>query len=214
MQVITNPSATAERESVIATDISLDTYFEQYASAFCEWEAGRVIQWTPVHERHDEVTIYLRTLLQAYLELQPLGKIRNAPFTMKIEGVGTVREPDIQVILGDNPHYTPTGMKGPANICIEVVSLESVARDYGIKFEEYQTGQVPEYWIIDPTRRDARFYRLDDEGVFQPYREDAKGNYQTPQLPYFQLQVTTLWQSPPPTLALILQAVRDRFEDE
>ena len=43
-------------------------------------------------------------------------------------------------------------MNGAADICIEVISPESVIRDRGEKFEEYERGGVGEYWIFDYLR--------------------------------------------------------------
>ncbi len=39
---------------------------------------------------------------------------------------------------------------GMADLVIEVVSDDSVARDRADKFYEYQTAGIQEYWIIDP----------------------------------------------------------------
>jgi Uma2 family endonuclease len=41
-------------------------------------------------------------------------------------------------------------MDGAADIVIELVSPESVHRDYGEKLYEYEQAGVPGYWIIDP----------------------------------------------------------------
>lgn len=194
------------QESIIARDVSIDTYMEQYAADFCEWVGGQVIKMTPVHERHDEVTVYLRILLQTYLRIKSLGIVRSAPFTMHLE---SVREPDLQVILEGNPHYTPTGMLGPADICVEVVSPESVDRDYGTKLREYQNGGVSEYWIIDPIRDDVRFYRQNEDGIFMPQREDSQDNYRTPLLPDLHIHVPTLWVEPLPNPVTIVEAVQN-----
>ncbi len=99
-------------------------------------------------------------------------------------------------------------MNGPANVCIEVVSPESVQRDHGAKFEEYEKGGVPEYWILDPMHRDTRFYRLNRGGVYQRIETDA--NYQTPQLPGLRLHIPTLWADPlpdPPQMVADVQAM-------
>ena len=116
------------------------------------------------------------------------------------------RQPDIQVILNENTkNLKETYMDGAADICIEVVSLASVSNDRGVKFEEYQLGGVTEYWIIDPLRKEALFYRLDDK-VYkpQPLQDDR---YATPQLPQLQLHVPTLWEDELPDMRDILQAV-------
>jgi hypothetical protein len=45
---------------------------------------------------------------------------------MSLPNVPAAREPDLQIILKSNPHeHSPTLMRGPADICIEIVSPES-----------------------------------------------------------------------------------------
>ncbi len=194
-------------ETIIATDVSFDTYMKHYAADFCEWIDGVVIKMSPVHERHDILTYYLRNLLQTFTDFRPIAMIRNAPFSMKMDK--SAREPDLQIILNDNPNYTPTGMYGAADICIEVVSPESVERDHGTKFAEYEAGGVQEYWIIDPVRNETRFYRLNDNGVYISIKLDENNNYRSPQLPDFVLHVPTLWQEQLPTNMEILETVKE-----
>ena len=127
---------------------------------------------------------------------------------MELPEIGHFREPDLQIILHTNPGaLTPTAMIGPADICIEIVSPESMQRDYTEKLEEYEKGGVGEYWVLDPMRRDARFYRQaeranpDDPPLFISCPVDADGNYQTPALPGLVLHVPTLWRDPLPGVA-------------
>lgn len=194
---------------VIATGVSFEDYLERYAADFCEWVEGNVIKMSPVHDYHDDITYYAATLLSAYFELKPIGRVRRAPFVMKQPAPLSGREPDIQVILNTNPHQlTPTYMDGPADICIEVVSPESVARDHGDKLSEYEKSGVGEYWIFDPLHRECRFFRLNQEGVYIRHSEDAAGNYQTPLLPGLILHIPTLWQSNLPGPAAVVEAVK------
>jgi Uma2 family endonuclease len=55
---------------------------------------------------------------------------------------------------------TEKRLEGPADLVIEVVSDDSVERDYDEKFIEYQDCGVQEYWIVDPRprRNRALFY--------------------------------------------------------
>jgi len=191
----------------ISTHVSEAAYLEGYAAQFYEWVDGAVIPMSPVHERHDALTRYLATLLDTYFELRPIGVIRQAPFVMRLAHVPSNREPDIQIILNTNhANLTETYTNGPADIVIEVVSPESVERDHGTKFAEYEQGGVPEYWIIDPLRREGRFYRRDADGVYIPQTADS--HYQTPALPDFKLHLSTLWEDNLPKPSAIVQAVR------
>jgi Uma2 family endonuclease len=190
---------------VVAENVSEAEFFANYEGHF-EWVAGKVIKMPPITNQHYELTDYLRTLLKAYLALRKMGRTLGTPFAMRLSEISRVRQPDIFVILGDNQQkLTEYYFDGAADICIEVVLSATVSNDRGVKFEEYQLGGVTEYWIIDPLRKEALFYRLDDK-VYkpQPIQDDI---YETPQLPKLQLHVPTLWEDELPDMRDILQAV-------
>lgn len=195
-------------------NVSAEAYMERYADSFYEWVQGELIALSPVTLIHNDLQRYITRLLEVYLEMNPIGRVVFAPFVMRLpaphgDEQSIFREPDIQVILGENQtRLTDTYMDGAADICIEIVSAESIARDYGIKFAEYQARGVAEYWIVDPLRLDVRWYRLNEEGVYMPYYPDGDGHYGTPQLPHFRLHVATFWERPLPTTEAILQAVK------
>ncbi|PJF39518.1 MAG: hypothetical protein CUN54_08515, partial [Phototrophicales bacterium] len=201
---------------VVAIDVSLEDYMQHYAEDFCEWVEGVVVKMSPVDERHDGLNYYLRQLLAAFFELRPIGVVRMQPFVMRLPAFpNRRREPDLMVILHTNPHeLKATYMDGPADIVIEIVSEESVNRDHGEKFKEYEQGGVPEYWIADPLHREARFYRLNAEGLYQRQSEDADGYYRTPALPGLLIHVPTFWQSEFPGPLATAQAVAKMLEDE
>ncbi len=207
--------ATLPSGQIVATDITAEAYLARYAGEFHEWVRGVVIKMSPASLKHDALTLYLRLWLDVYFELKPIGRAVSAPFVMRLDATQSFREPDVQVILDDNSgDLTDTAMIGPADVCIEVVSPESTARDYGDKFKEYETAGVREYWIIDPLRRDARFYRQQTGDIFAPAHLDESGAYQTPLLPGLRLHIPTLWQDKLPTRIETVQAVQAMVEGE
>lgn len=194
---------------ILATGVSFEEYLERFAGMHCELVEGNVIKMSPVHERHDKLVRYEVLLLEAYFALNPIGEIRQDPFVMSSLPELPKRQPDIQIILGDNRvHLKPTFMDGPADICIEVSSPGTEDVDRGEKFIEYEKGGVGEYWIFDPLRREALFYKLNVDGMYSPQTVDANGNYQTPLLPGLLVHVPTLWIDPLPNFFAIGQAVQ------
>jgi Uma2 family endonuclease len=194
---------------IIATDISAEEYMERYAADFCEWVEGIVIKMSPETLRHDPLIYYVRNLLDVYFTLRPIGKVLDAPFVMRSHPKAPRREPDSQVILNTNSGVlTDTFMDGPADVCIEIVSPDSVDRDYTEKPPEYQKGGVREYRILDPLENKTRFYRLNDVGVYVLYSEDAEGNYRTPLLQDLEFHVPTLWQLRLPDPIAVVEAVK------
>jgi len=177
---------------VLATDLTFEQYLEQFMGVRCEWIAGTVISTPSAGRNHNDLIVYLSTLLATYFELKPIGEVIHSPFTMWLKQLERGREPDLMVLLNGNPNtLTDTYLDGPADICIEIVSPESVERDQSAKFMEYERGGVAEYWLIDYLHRQAHFYHLTD-GRYQEREADSEGYYQTDCLPGLRLEVETL----------------------
>ncbi|HEX3049258.1 MAG TPA: Uma2 family endonuclease [Aggregatilineaceae bacterium] len=207
--------ATLPAGEIVATDISVEMYMSHYAGEFHEWVRGAVIRMSPASLKHDALTLYLRYLLDIYFEFNPIGRAVSAPFVMRLDATRSFREPDVQIILNDNPgQLTDTAMIGPADICIEVVSPESTARDYGDKFKEYETAGVREYWIIDPLRRDTHFYQRQANELYTAVQPDENGDYRTGLLPKLVVSVATLWQAPLPTRRDTMNTIERLFKAE
>jgi Uma2 family endonuclease len=199
---------------VIATNVSEEEYMEKYAADHCEWINGVVIKMSPGNLPHNYLVVYVFDLLKMYFKRKPIGKAAIMPFSMR-SAEGERREPDVLVVLNTNPYeFTDTQLKGPADICIEVVSPESIERDRGEKFSQYQNAGVKEYWLLDPLRDEPLLYRLNEEGVYIPQIPDANGDYRTPLLPGFVLHVPTLWQDELPDPLEIGLAVEAMLQHE
>ncbi len=54
----------------------------------------------------------------------------------------------------------------PPILVVEVVSPESVSRDYRYKRSEYAAVEISEYWIVDPTSNQVCVLQL-DEGLYE-----------------------------------------------
>lgn len=200
---------------IVAVDVPLDVYMAQYAEQHCEWIDGVVIRVSPSEIKHNKLIHYLYMLLDAYFELTSLGTVIGQPFVMRLpEFPKRRREPDLLVVLNSNPNdLKTTYLDGAADICIEVVSEESTVRDHGEKFREYEKGGVGEYWIIDYHRQECHFYRLTTERIYQRQAQSTDGTYQTPLLPRFVLDASTLLQTDLPQPIAVAKAVQAMLTD-
>ena len=97
-------------------------------------------------------------------------------------------------------------LSGPADLVVEVVSDESVARDRTDKFYEYQAAGIQEYWILDPLPgcMQADFCVLEDQGRYRPVPVDSNGRYASTVLAGFWLQMDWMLSPEPPA---VLQAL-------
>jgi Uma2 family endonuclease len=176
-----------------------------------EWVEGKVLMSSPASLRHQDLVNFLAGALAAFSHIHDRGRIVTAPFQMKLPRSG--REPDVLFVA--NAHLTrlqPTFLDGPADLVVEVLSPESVGRDRGDKFFEYQAAAIPEYWLIDPLTRRAEFYQLDPQGAYTLVVPDAKGIYRSSTLADFWLDVAWLWLDPLPRIEdTLLKIVGDAY---
>jgi Uma2 family endonuclease len=176
-----------------------------------EWVNGEVIVQMPPKEPHQRVVAFLLQLLGLFSGLFRLGRLLPAPFEMRATPDGPAREPDLLFIAHVHlERLTEARLSGPADLVVEVVSDDSVARDRAEKFYEYQAAGVLEYWIIDPRpgRERVDFYVLDDKGRYRPVPVGSDGRYHSTVLPGFWLQVDwVLAPEPPEVLQALAQIV-------
>ena len=160
-----------------------------------EWVEGEVIVFMPPKNLHQTMVGFLYVLLSAFIRLHKLGKLQVAPFEVKIKPDGNSREPDLIFLTNEHlDRLTADRIAGPPDLIIEVVSDDSTHRDRVDKFDEYEAGGVPEYWVIDyrAARRRADFYQLDRRGQYQRAAIGDDGIYHAAVLPGFWLKLDWL----------------------
>ena len=174
---------------------------------WAEWVNGEVIPMGPVSLWHQNVALFLSTLLHHFVEAKDRGIILTAPFVMKTGVRLSGREPDIIFIARERQKYLRSNyLNGPANLAIEVISPDSRTRDKVDKFHEYEQGGVEEYWIIDPIHSQAEFYYRGKDSVFVPILVNKEGIFQSIVLDGLWIKVDWLWQEPLPKLMSVLRA--------
>jgi Uma2 family endonuclease len=175
-----------------------------------EWVNGEVIVQMLPKEPHQRVVAFLIQLMGLFIQLSRLGRLLPAPFEMRAIPDGPAREPDLIFVAREHlDRLSPERLSGPADLVVEVISDDSVARDRADKFYEYQTAGVREYWIVDsrPGRERADFYVLDDKGRYRPVPPAPDGRYDSTVLPGFWLQMDWLTSPEPPDVLTALAAV-------
>jgi Uma2 family endonuclease len=194
---------------IVAYDVSEEVYLKSYARFYHEWVNGTVVKFPAIDNRHNAIARYLGLMLSAYFRLRPVGYALRAPFVMRLEQLRACFEPDIQILFTRNKHRLSESLiTGPADIAIEVVGEESQSRDYAEKLYAYERGGVAEYWIIDPLRKECRFYVANKKQAY--VLQEVDNVYATPLLPGFNLHVPTLWEDPLP--GAVGDMVRDMLQ--
>jgi Uma2 family endonuclease len=171
-----------------------------------EWVDGEVIIMSPVSSPHELLAAFLSALLQFFVEANDLGIILGDPFLMKLARRPSGRAPDVMFIarerLGDLKNVY---LDGPADLVIEVISPGSRTTDRRYKYSEYEQAGVREYWLLDPIRKQADFYRLNDRAEYAPVQLAEDGVFHSEVLDGLWLKVEWFWQVPLPRLMYVLK---------
>jgi len=198
-------SARDTMASTEAASVSAPGQLRMTQEEFLRWDHAGIAEWIngdvitmSVRNEHQRIVDFLNRLIGVFVELFGLGILRSAPYAMRIVPDGSIREPDLMFVrMANRQRLTPDLLDGPADLVIEVVSEDSVARDYDQKFVEYQNGGVREYWIIDPRpdRQRVSFFVLGLDGVYRPVALDEAGVYRSTVLTGFWLDPAWLWSA-------------------
>lgn len=125
-----------------------------------EFINGKVVRHLAARDRHTVVTGNVGDVLDKYVRLGKLGKVRREQaltafsrndYAPDVCFWGKVKS---KRILPDQLIYPV-----PDLIC-EVLSTSTAATDRGVKFDDYEAHGVAEYWIIDPLRESIEQYVL------------------------------------------------------
>lgn len=190
-------AALLDREEQPLREMSY-TEFMDWADedTLAEWVEGKVMMTSPASRPHQKLVSFLDRLVGYYVELHQLGEFLIAPFQMRIARSG--REPDCLFVRTEHlDRLQHTFMDGPVDLAIEVISPESIGRDRGDKFFEYEEAGIPEFWLLDPQTQRAEFYQLNAAGRYQPI-QPVDGVYRSAVITSFWLREEWLWREPLP----------------
>jgi Uma2 family endonuclease len=116
-------------------------------------------------------------------------------------------EPDVAFLHKDRRHLVRREYVDWApDLVMEVVSPDSIERDYHKKREQYRNGGVREYWIVDEIARRVTLLRLTADGAFRTVRP-RQGVLHSEALPGFWLKPGWLWKNPLPKAAAVLAEI-------
>jgi len=165
-----------------------------------EWVDGEAIVYMPPRDEHQTILEFLYALLRLYTDMKKLGRVRIAPFEVKLWENGPSREPDLVYISTKKlKNLSSKRFSGAPDLAIEVISPGSLYIDRRDKLREYEKARVGEYWIIDsrPDNERADFYRLDSEERYELFATEADEKIVSTALKGFWLRPTWVWRAPP-----------------
>jgi Uma2 family endonuclease len=175
-----------------------------------EWVDGEVIVFMTPKTRHQDLFSFLFMLLKMYVDLRQLGRVDAEPYTMQILDRKALRKPDIFFVKSEHlDRITTERLEGPADLVIEIVSEDSVARDRREKLAQYAEAGIPEYWIVEGRRgrHGVKLYELQADGFYEEVLPDEDGRLVSRVLPGFWLRPGWLAADPLPSPYRVLRRI-------
>jgi Uma2 family endonuclease len=209
MSTVNQPSDmwSAQGVAVVSARMSeaeYDVWLRANPDSRSEWVEGELIVMSPVSYEHADLNLWLGCLLREYVEAKGLGKVIGPEFTARLRSGKSRRVPDLLFIAESRRDLIrPMHLDGPPDLAVEIVSNDSLSRDYREKYLEYEAAGVREYWIVDPFSKHIEAYSLDQSGKFAPIAE-VDGKISSTVLDGFCLSTAWLWTTPRPTALSLL----------
>ncbi len=146
---------------------------------------------------HQWIVLYLCRQLVDFASANNLGLVVPSALPVQL-WPGKIREPDVVFLFNKNRRRDREKFWEGADLVMEVVSADPKGRrrDRVIKRAEYAKAGIPEYWIVDPIRRQITVLHLQGDkyavhGTFKPGRHAGSRL-----LPGFSVDVTAAFAGP------------------
>jgi Uma2 family endonuclease len=153
------------------------------------------IIWVAPPERKDTVDLwqYLRASLQDYAKKLTMGDVYGPRVAFRLNQFNAP-EPDLAFLSKDRSRLRRANfISGPPDLVMEIVTLESIQRDYVLKRRLYERFGVREYWIIDDAFEKIVLLRLTTSGKYRRVRP-TNDRFESQVIPGFSLAASILWK--------------------
>lgn len=167
---------------------------------------GVIYMASPDNTDSAETGGWLYRLMSDFADEYDLGRLFSSRVACKLSD-DNAPEPDILFIPKRRRKRILRGrIEGAPSLAVEIVSPDSIERDYQTKKELYERHGVREYWIIDEVKGTATFYRLAADGKFREVKPRG-GIFRSVVLKGFWLRLEWLWPETRPLKSVALAEI-------
>jgi Uma2 family endonuclease len=122
---------------------------------------GEIFMASPDSPKSDLIGFFLRTLIQRVAKGRRPGQAFGSRVAFELSRY-RCPEPDVSFVLAERLDIIAPGRGvGAPDIAVEIVSDDSIQRDYVRKRVLYEESGVREYWIVDPIANRCLFLVLE-----------------------------------------------------
>jgi Uma2 family endonuclease len=204
-----------EDKNIVPASVNASPYPKMTFEQFVDWEPdderhewvdGEVIDMTAPSRDHESIQGFLAALFRFYAEHNESGKVFGPGYLMHLPKRPSGRRPDVQFTSKERRELMLYKyLEGGSDLAVEIISPGGRTRDRRDKFHEYEQAGIREYWLIDPIRKQADFYLLDDTGKYSLADVGPDNVFYSRVLDGLYVRVEWFWMDPMPTLLSILR---------
>lgn len=163
-----------------------------------EWIDGKVIVASPASIQHVRINGLLVQVLGPFVKRRGMGEVFGPEAQVRFGALRRRRVPDLFFIAAERlALLQPNHFEGAPDLIVEIVSPDSVSRDWRTKYLEYESAGVREYWVIDPQARRVEAYALGADKQYSLIEEKDDAIHSTVLTEFF-LKPAWLWHEPMP----------------
>jgi Uma2 family endonuclease len=167
---------------------------------------GVIYMASPDNLDANELMLWFAEVLRKFIRIKKLGRLFGSRVAFRIDDRNGP-EPDLGFVATSRLHLLERGyVRGAPDLAIEIVSPESVDRDYIAKRGQYEQAGVREYWIIDEVQCRVTLLRLGRDGTFKAVKP-RKGILESKVIAGFWLRPAWLWQNELPDPDEVLKEI-------
>lgn len=157
---------------------------------------GVIYMASPENTDANKLFLCLASIMNIYARRKNLGEIFGSRVALRLDKEHGP-EPDIAFVRTEHLDRVKRGhVAGASDLAVEIVSADSIERDYYRKRELYEEHGISEYWIIDEMDQSVALLRL-KKGKYRRVRP-KKDELHSHVLSGFWLRPKWLWQEPRP----------------
>lgn len=184
------------------TNLTRKLTFEEYLSYDDETDNryefvdGELLLMNPPMGRHSLIIRLISKVFETEIERSTLDWLTLTDIGVRTS-MNRARIPDLSVVTREQIQaYIDISavLETPPILVVEVVSPESVNRDYRFKRSEYAAAGIAEYWIIDPGEKKVAVLQL-VEGFYEEQVYSNNEQIVSVTFPDLVLIVEQLWKA-------------------
>lgn len=170
-----------------------------------EWVDGEVEMMAADSLDHADYGWWLLTVVKEFVSHHRLGTAHGPSVLVRLPRRKRLRMPDVVfVAAGGAAVKRPALIDGAPDLVMEVVSPDSVVRDWHDKYRDYERAGVREYWVIDRAKHRVEAFMLGRDGKYRGI-DDVEGKIESKVVKGLYLRVEWLLAPRPPEVWKILR---------